>query len=125
MAEVIAVAIGGALGALSRFAVATWIRQSWSSPFPVATFAVNVTGSLALGYVLTVFAPRPAGSVWAALLATGFLGSFTTFSTFSWETVALIRSGSVSQALLYVGLSLALSLVGVLVGMSLGHRTLS
>lgn len=84
-----------------------------------------MTGSLALGYVLTVFAPRPAGSVWAALLATGFLGSFTTFSTFSWETVALIRSGSVSQALLYVGLSLALSLVSVLVGMSLGHRTLS
>ena len=124
MAEAMAVAIGGALGALSRFALAAWIRQWWASPFPVATFVVNVIGSLALGYVLTVLPAKPAAGIWGALVATGFLGAFTTFSTFSWETVALIRSGSVSLALLYVTLSLVVSLAAVLAGSSLGSRTL-
>ncbi|HEY8496217.1 MAG TPA: CrcB family protein [Limnochordales bacterium] len=114
----------GAIGALSRFAVATWIRHYWASPFPIATFGINVAGSLALGYVLTVLPTKPAGSIWVALTATGFLGSFTTFSTFSWETVALVRSGSVGLTLLYVGLSLVTSFVGVFVGLSLGSRTL-
>lgn len=124
MSEVMAVAVGGALGALSRFALTTWVRHYWASPFPVATFLVNVAGSIALGYVLTVLPAKPAGTIWVALMATGFLGSFTTFSTFSWETIALVRSGSVGLALLYVALSLVTSFVGVFVGLSLGSRTL-
>lgn len=120
MPEVMAVAVGGALGALSRFATATWIQYHWAAPFPLATFLVNVVGSVSLGFVLTVFPARSVGSVWLGLVATGFLGSFTTFSTFSWETFSLIRSGFVHLAVLYMVMSLVIALVGVLVGVWIG-----
>lgn len=111
--EVMAVAVEGALGALSRFATVTCIHHHWASPFPVATFLVNVVGSLALGFVLTDFPTKSTGSVWLALIATGFLGSFTTFSTFSWETVAMIRSGSVHLAMCYAVQNWVIALISV------------
>lgn len=125
MSEVAAVAVGGALGALSRFATAAWFQHHWASPFPAATLIVNVLGSFALGFVLTTIPMKPAGSIWLPLIATGFLGSFTTFSTFSWETVILFRSGSPHLAVLYVILSLTSSFLGVLAGIGIGtsiHR---
>lgn len=122
VAEVIAVMVRGALGALSRFGIATWVQHHWASPFPLATLLVNVVGSMALGFVLTALPARPAGAPWLAFIATGFLGSFTTFSTFSWETVSLIRGGSLFLAVLYVIVSLAIALLGVLAGMWIGTR---
>lgn len=92
------IGLGGAAGALSRYWAIGWVQALAGIGFPWGTLAVNVVGSLALGFMLVwlqSLAPAPAVR---DLIAVGFLGSFTTFSTFSWETLALIREGSWARA---------------------------
>lgn len=115
------IALGGALGALARFAIGGWVT-AWAGAglFPWGTFAINVAGSLLLGIVLQAL-PAPAVSPdLRALLAVGFCGSFTTFSTFGYETVLLLGSGGYTLAATYVCGSVLLSLAGVGAGIWLG-----
>lgn len=120
MNPTIAIAIFGALGAISRFLIGAAIqRHAIESQFPWGTFVVNVAGAFALGFVLTAL---PKGSIWPIAIGTGFLGSFTTFSTFSYETVVLLREGLVTTAAMYVTASLALAVVAVLIGVWLGSH---
>ncbi len=114
---VLAVALAGALGALCRYAIAVLIGPL---AFPWATLGVNVAGSFMLG-LLYAFAPVPDGVLRVAV-GTGFLGAFTTFSTFSVETVALVHEGRPVLAAGYVLASVMLGIVAAFAGLLLGER---
>jgi CrcB protein len=88
------VGLGGAAGALSRYYASGWVQALAGGAFPWGTLTVNVVGSLALGFVLVWLQSLAPSEQIRDLVAVGFLGSFTTFSTFSWETTALLREGA-------------------------------
>ena len=101
--SIAAIAVGGGLGSVARFIV-TREMERWPGNFlPYGTLVVNVLGSLALGWLATVFLARPEINIALRLgIAVGFLGAFTTFSTFSLESVQLLLNGAVWRALLNV-----------------------
>ncbi|MHB8958080.1 MAG: fluoride efflux transporter CrcB [Candidatus Limnocylindrales bacterium] len=118
----LAISIGAVLGANFRYLLGGWISDRWGTSFPVGTFVINVTGSFVIGIVLTLVTERLAAPSWVRpMIAIGFLGSYTTFSTFSYETLALARDGAWVMAGLNVLLSVAASLVGVYLGTSLAR----
>lgn len=88
------VGLGGAAGALSRYYAIGWVQALAGTGFPWGTLTVNVTGSFALGFVLVWLQSMAPSPDVRDLVAVGFLGSFTTFSTFSYETLALLREGA-------------------------------
>ena len=102
------VGTGGFIGANARFALGRWIGQLWGPGFPLGTFAINVSGSFLLGVVATVVTrgAMPNGDQVRLALGVGFLGAFTTFSTFEFETHTLIEEGSWFTGLSNVFLSL-------------------
>jgi fluoride exporter len=119
----LAVSLGGALGAPSRYFAGTFVTNHWGSGFPWATLVINLTGCLALGFFLTAITERVAVRASLRLLiATGFLGAYTTFSTFSYETVHLIQTGHLARALVYAGVSLIGGLIAVLLGVEAAAR---
>ena len=112
----LSVGLGGALGAMARYGVGLAIVRSVGHGFPVAIITVNVLGSFLMGVFVVVAAHR--GLTWMSpLVMTGFLGGFTTFSAFSLEAVTLYERGEVGQAALYVGLSVVLSIGGLVAGL--------
>ena len=111
----ISVGIGGALGAMARYGVGLAAVRAFGQGFPLGIITVNVLGSFLMGVVVVVAGQR--GLTWMPpLLMTGFLGGFTTFSAFSLEAYTLYERGEVGQAALYVGLSVALSIGGLVLG---------
>ncbi|MBZ4685322.1 MAG: CrcB-like protein [Desulfomicrobiaceae bacterium] len=93
------IALAGALGALSRWALAGAVQARWTGAFPVGTAVVNVFGCFLFGLIATLLDERMALPPETRLaLLTGFLGAFTTFSTFTFETMALVRTGAVGLA---------------------------
>jgi CrcB protein len=115
----LAVALGGALGALSRFGVGQWMADSGYAHLHPATFLVNVIGALLIG-VLFVGAERFTLSEPARLgLSAGFLGAFTTFSAFSLQLLTDIQEGQVLRAVFYASATVFLCLISCLVGMEL------
>lgn len=110
------VALAGGLGAMARFSLDSWISTRWRAPIPVGTVVINVTGSLVLGLV-TGWALRTANSEVLAIVGTGFLGGYTTFSTASVEAARLVRGGrglaAVLHALVMVLLGLASAFLGL------------
>jgi fluoride exporter len=113
-------ALGGAAGAVARYVVAGWVYQRTGAGFPWGTLAVNLIGSFLLGAVLTGLTTSGWQVQLGALLAVGFLGDFTTFSTFSYETVMLARDRQWTRALSYVLASTALAVLAVVAGMVCG-----
>lgn len=117
------VALGGALGASLRWGVGLGALRLFGPGFPVGTLAINVLGSLLMG-VAAALAAR--GSLpLAPLVMTGAIGGFTTFSAFSLETVALLERGRAGLAALYAGLSVALSVGALALGLALARRWLA
>lgn len=112
MKQALFIALAGALGALSRYGIG---RAVGVRSFPYATIGINVAGSFALGVVLFLSVERLNREL-ATALAVGFLGAFTTFSTFSHETVVLLRTGRAPAALAYVALSVALGVAAAFAG---------
>lgn len=113
------VGLGGAAGAAARFGVAQAFAARQG--FPWATFGINVAGSLALGLLMGAF-PSPE-EAWRlrALLGIGFCGGFTTFSTFSYETLVLLQRGSPVSALLYAFGSVTIGVLAAWIGLRLTH----
>ena len=118
------VAIFGAAGAVSRYALDGWITDLTRGQFPWGTFVVNLLGAFALGLLVAVtterLLPHPS---WRVALGIGYLGSFTTFSTYAYESVKLAEDGAIGLALLDSVGMLALGLLAAFTGLALG-RTL-
>jgi CrcB protein len=110
----VAVAVGGALGAMARYAISTWIFQVSNHKFPYATLTVNVLGSFVMGILFVVIIERSAMPVeMRSLWMIGFLGAFTTFSTFSLDALGLWQNGHLFMALLYVLATVVLCLLAI------------
>ena len=123
MRNLLFIALGGAVGALSRFGVSTLLHTIWPLRFPVGTLFVNVLGSLLIGMVYVLIAER--GLLhpdWRSVAMVGFLGAFTTYSTFSLETVTLFEHGHAGHAIAYVGMSVVLCVLGAWVGVLLARH---
>jgi fluoride exporter len=119
------VALGGAVGSAARFLLGEFLQQRSGLAFPIGTLVINISGSLLLGFLLRYSLATPAISPEVrALIAAGFCGGYTTFSTFSYETAALLEEGDLRRAALYIFLSVALSLVGMFAGLSLAGALL-
>ncbi|MDX1646751.1 MAG: fluoride efflux transporter CrcB [Longimicrobiales bacterium] len=110
------VGVGGALGAIARYLATEWLRNVAGATFPWGTFAVNVAGSIALGFAMIWLQSFSSSSQLRQLVAIGFLGSFTTFSTFSYEALILARAGDGARAVAYVAGSVVLGVGGVALG---------
>jgi CrcB protein len=117
LTKYLAVAAGGALGAVLRYYLGGTALARTAAPFPTATFVINVTGSFVLGLFLTLATERIHVSPHLRLaVAVGFVGAYTTFSTFEYETAKLVEDGDLTRALLNVLLSFAAGLLAVWLG---------
>ena len=122
MSVALAVSVGGAVGALSRYGLDSFIEQRTESTFPWATFAINVSGCLAVGFVIAALVDRHHAPAWLrAGLVIGICGGYTTFSTFAQESLDLLEGRQAVVAALYVAASVILGLLAVLVGTHLGR----
>lgn len=115
------VALGGAAGAVARYAAGQALGPPRPGAFPWHTFAVNVAGSMILGLVLALI-PADDPRHLRALLAVGFCGGLTTFSTFGYETVSLLQARAFGVAVAYAGGSFAVGLLAVVMGLAAGGR---
>jgi CrcB protein len=112
-ATVFALALGGGIAAMLRF-----LLTRRPAAFPWSTLLVNMAGAFALGFIVTAIAPT---GQWRALLVTGFCGTFTTLSSFAWQTVVLGRDGRIGAALAYMAMTILLPLTAVWAGTLLGR----
>lgn len=120
------VALGGALGSVTRVGLSELVQRRLGTAFPAGTLVVNLAGSFLLGLIMEYALSSTAVSREARVFLTaGFCGGFTTFSTFSLETVRLIQNGDHGRAALYVGASLVLSLMALLAGLMLAREILA
>lgn len=120
------VGVGGFIGAIARFVVSRVTGGAFDTRFPLATFLINVSGSFLLGVLGAVIAERvtPGSESLRLALGVGFLGAFTTFSTFEFETSALIESGSWLLAAVNVTASVIVGFVALRAGLGLGRMWL-
>ena len=104
--NILIIGIGGFLGAVTRYGLGLWIGQRWGRLFPLGTFVINVSGSFLIGFLMPLLTERfVLNPQWRLLLVVGFLGAYTTFSTFEYETGALLRDSEY----LYGSLNIILS----------------
>lgn len=123
MQQLLYIAVGGAIGAVLRFAVSNGVYAVFGQGFPYGTLTVNVLGSLLIGLLYILFIERyTLGPEVRAILIIGVLGAFTTFSTFSIETYNLLENGELVKALLNVVLSVTLCLLAVWAGVLIGRQ---
>jgi len=116
------VAIAGALGALALYGLGGWIASRHPGTFPIETLVINVSGSLVLGFLFVLLTERfMANPALRTALTVGFLGAYTTFSTFSLETYRLIEDGAIGLAALNVFASIAAGLLAVYLGVVIGR----
>lgn len=113
---VLLVGLAGGLGAMARFSLDSWITARWRAQIPIGTVVINVTGSLLMG-LLVGWALRSGGDAVLAVLGTGFLGGYTTFSTASVEAARLARSGRGTAALFHALLMVLLGFSSALAGL--------
>ena len=112
MKYLVFIALGGAGGAVGRYLLARWAHSLWEGHLPVGTLLVNVLGSFAIGIVYVLLVEREMlHPDWRGVLMVGFLGAFTTFSTFSLETIHLVEAGHTLHALGYMLASATLCVV--------------
>jgi len=111
------VGIGGFVGAIVRYALAVWIGQTWGRSFPLGTFVINVSGSFLIGLLMTLFTERYSfDPAWRLLFVVGFLGAYTTFSTFEYETGKLIKDSEWYFAAMNVVLSVTVGFIALKFG---------
>jgi len=116
----LAVALGGALGAMGRYGVGSILFPVEGSRFPLSTLVVNVLGAITMGVLYVIIVEKSLlGGQWRELLMIGFLGAFTTYSTFSLDALALWQNGHLALALFYVVITLFLCLGGTLAGLAI------
>jgi len=120
------IALGSAIGGVGRYLLGGLVQRSVAGTFPIGTLFVNVTGSFLLGLLLRSAVDTPTLTPeLRALLTVGLCGGYTTFSTFSYESLALMEDGDWGRASLYVALSLALSLLATFLGVAAARELVS
>jgi fluoride exporter len=108
------IAFGGALGSMTRYWVGSTISSRMGTKFPYGTFVINITACVIIGFSLTFLAKRAdLNPAWRFLVPVGFVGAYSTFSTYEWETLSTIRSGAFLLATFYAVSSLILGLAAV------------
>jgi fluoride exporter len=115
------IAVGGVLGTLARYAVGGWIQERAGTWLPWGTLAVNAIGSLVLGVVMQATQVMAVSPERRGFLTIGFCGAFTTFSTYSYETVTLLQHGELTRAALYAFGSLIVGLAALALGLVAGQ----
>src|SRR6266498_3543804 len=117
MLNYVMIGAGGFMGAIARYALAAWLGQKWGRSFPLGTLVINVSGSFFIGLIMAVLTERfMANPQWRLLLVVGFLGAYTTFSTFEYETGGLLKDGELILAALNVILSVLLGFAALKMG---------
>ena len=123
MRAFLAISLGGILGANARYLVALYVAERLGAAFPYGTFIINVTGSLVIGFFLTLVSERlTVDPIWRLFFATGFLGAYTTFSTYTYEAAQLIRAGEYGSGLVYLLGSVVAGMLGVFAGIVAAER---
>jgi CrcB protein len=121
MTKYFMVGLGGCLGAILRFWLGGWVSNRMGSRFPWGTFVINITGSFLIGLVLTLLTEKTHWSPnWRYLIPIGFIGGYTTFSTFEYETLRSFQDGEILIASLNVTLSVFVGFISVWCGVIAG-----
>lgn len=120
MLKYIAIGVGGFAGAIARYALGSYIGSRYGVRFPYGTFVINMTGSFLIGFILALLSRTTASQYWRYLIPIGFIGAYTTFSTFEYETLRAIQDGQVTVGLLNVALSVVIGFVAVWAGAAIG-----
>ena len=111
------ISLGGALGAVSRYVLGVWVYERLGTQFPYGTFAVNMTGCFLIGLISTFLDSRTGTSLaWRYALPIGFIGAYTTFSAFEYETLTTAQAGQAGLAFLNIALSVILGYLAVWLG---------
>ncbi len=118
MTLLLMIGMGGFLGAISRFLIASYVQHASGSLFPVGTLSVNVLGSFIIGFAAMFFA-QVVEPEYKSFVVTGFLGALTTFSTFSWENVTMLQDGDYTKVALNIFLNVVLTLSATLLAVIL------
>ncbi len=118
--NIVIIGIGGFLGSVVRYGVSLWVGQRWGRAFPLGTFLINVTGSFLIGLLMPLLTERLiVNPQWRLFLVVGFLGAYTTFSTFEYETGALLNDSEYFYASLNVILSVVIGFIALKIGETL------
>ncbi|MCU0422185.1 MAG: fluoride efflux transporter CrcB [Bacteroidia bacterium] len=116
------IAFGGALGTLARYGVSVWLKPESAAAFPIQTFLVNTTGCFLIGFFYEFATKAPAIQPWFnGFVVIGFLGGFTTFSSYALECIQLFEIKGILKPLLYLALSNVISLFSVVAGIKLAQ----
>ncbi|HTZ56880.1 MAG TPA: fluoride efflux transporter CrcB [Acidobacteriaceae bacterium] len=111
------IAIGGSLGSIARYWVGAIIASRFGTKFPYGTFVINITACAIIGFALAFLGRRAElNPAWRFLIPVGFVGAYSTFSTFEWETFSSLETGGLVTATLYVASSILCGLVAVWCG---------
>src|SRR5450631_885506 len=113
--------MGAGIGANARYWLGGWIHGKYLTPFPWGTFVVNVSGCVGIGLAMGWLGTAQTSAPWRLLIVVGLLGGYTTFSSFSWETLRLIEARNFTTALVYVLGSCLAGLVGTFLGAALSR----
>jgi fluoride exporter len=118
--QIISMGLAGATGALARYLLGRFVAARATTQFPLGTLLINVSGAFVIGLITSLVGRKLLSPAVQLILATGFLGGYTTFSTMSWEGVQLARGGNSRASIIYLGGSFLLGLVAAFVGILLG-----
>ncbi len=120
MLKYFVIGIGGFVGAVARYSLGAYIGGRYGVRFPLGTFIINMSGCFLIGLIMTLLARTTASAYWRYLIPIGFIGAYTTFSTFEYETLRAIQDGQLTTGLLNVGLSLTIGFIAVWAGAAIG-----
>ena len=121
LGEVAVLSVGGMLGVNARYWLALWMSSRVSGVFPWATFTINVSGSFAIGLIATLLRRWLPSDPWRLFFLVGFLGGYTTFSSFAFEAHVLLERGQAARAAAYLAGSVGAGMIAVVLGIALGR----